>query len=157
MINCVFENGNKASLRHVTIGSIAINDKSQILLVKRAPYLLNGNKYAIPGGFLDRNEDTKEGALRELLEETGLEGEVQSLFRINDNPNRKKEDRQNVDFIYITRIIGGKLKLSSESTEARWFTKENLPPEEEFAFDHREAILLYFQYLKSPFLLPIIG
>lgn len=157
MINCAFENGNKASLRHITVGSIVINDKNQILLVKRAPHLINGDKYTIPGGFLDRNENTKEGTLRELLEETGLKGEIQSLFRINDNPNRRKEDRQNVDFIYIVRIIGGEIKKTEEGAGSYWFDENDLPPEEEFAFDHRDSIVRYFEYLRSPFTLPILG
>ncbi|MDP2638669.1 MAG: NUDIX hydrolase [Candidatus Azambacteria bacterium] len=157
MINCAFENERKSSLRHVTVGAITINDKNQILLVKRAAHVWNGNKYTIPGGFLDRNESTKEGALRELREETGLTGKISFLFRVNDNPNRPKEDRQNVDFIYVVEITGGDIKTSQETASIDWFSVENLPSDEEFAFDHRDSIVRYFEYLKEPFSLPIIG
>ena len=150
MLTCYFENGNKAlrGLRHVTIGAIAINEKQEVLLILRAENLHNGGKYAIPGGFLDRGEDTKQAVLRELKEETGLDGEIISLFKINDNPNRPKEDRQNVDFLYAVKIIGGKEKTSTETSTVQWFSKENLPSEEEFAFDHRGIILDYFNSLK---------
>lgn len=157
MIICEFEDGGKGNLRHVTVKALTINDNQQILLTKRAPHLLRGGKYDIPGGFMDRDEDTEECALRELLEETGVIGEIQFLFRINDDPKRPKEDRQNVDFIYIVRAVGGELKVDHESTEAAWFSESELPLEEEFAFDHRDSILKYFQYLKEPFELPIIG
>ena len=157
MIDCKFENGREASLRHVTVGIIAVNSNGQVLLVKRAPHLWNGNKYTVPGGFLDRDEDTKGGALRELREETGLQGEILFLFRVNDSPNRPKEDRQNVDFIYIAGVVGGREVKNKEVGEISWFDEKNLPHDSEFAFDHRESILRYFQYRKKPFLVPIIG
>lgn len=159
MIYCTFENGDKASkgLRHVTVGAIAINDKLEVLLVKRAPTMHNGGKFTIPGGFLDRDEDASHGALRELKEETGYEGQITCLFRVNDNPKRPKEDRQNVDFIYGVKVVGGVSKENSEVSNILWFKKEDLPKDEEFAFDHRESILKYFEYLEKQFTLPIIS
>lgn len=157
MIDCTFENGNKVNLRHVTVGAIAIDDSKKVLLVKRSPKIHNGNKYAIPGGFLDRDEDVKNAVIRELREETGYNGEVESLFQVNDNPLRPKEDRQNVDFIYIVKVIGGEKVLNKEVSNISWFDKENLPSEDDFAFDHRGIILRYFDYLDKPFTLPIIG
>lgn len=156
MIECQFENGRKASLRHVTVGAIVVNDKNEALLVKRATTHRFG-KYSIPGGFLGRDENAKQATIRELKEETGYDGETILLFRINDNPGRPKEDRQNVDILYVARVTGGKPTLNREVSEIKWFSRENLPPEEEFAFDHRDSILKYFQYLKEPFELPIIG
>jgi len=150
MLTCFFENGNKAldGLRHVTVGAIAVNEKQQILLTKRAENVINGGKYTLPGGFLDRNEDTKQAVLRELKEETGLEGEIIALFKVNDSPNRPKEDRQNVDFLYTVGVIGGKEKTDIETSRLEWFSRENLPTEEEFAFDHRDAILEYLDTLR---------
>lgn len=159
MIKCTFENGGDAlrGLRHVTVGAIAVNDKRQVLLVKRAQNIHNGGKFTIPGGFLDRDEDTAQGTLRELKEETGYDGEIVNLFRINDNPNRPKEDRQNVDFIYIVNIVDGIATSDNEVSNILWFSKDKLPQEQEFAFDHRDSILKYFEYLEERFLLPIIG
>lgn len=159
MIQCSFENGNKAErgLRHVTVGAIAINENNEVLLVKRAANIHNGGKYTVPGGFLDRGESTSEGTLRELKEETGFDGEIVSLFRVNENPNRPKEDRQNVDFIYLVRVIGGSSTLNNEVSDIHWFTKETLPSDEEFAFDHRDSIMKSFEYLEKEFPLPIFG
>jgi len=159
MISCLFENGNKAirGLRHVTIGAIVVNENKQVLLVKRAANMHNGGKFTIPGGFLDRDENTEQGTLRELKEETGYEGEIDCLFRINDNPNRPKEDRQNVDFLYIVKLKSGIKTINSEVSKILWFDKDQLPEEEEFAFDHKNSILKYFEYLEKTFSLPIIG
>lgn len=146
MISCTFEDGGKAlrGLRHVTIGAIVLNDNNQVLLVKRSKNLHNGGKYTIPGGFLDRGETIQEGTLRELKEETGYDGEIVSLFKVNDNPNRPKEERQNVDFLYIVKIKSGSEALNREVTNIEWFDRENLPGDEMFAFDHKTFIQEYF-------------
>ncbi len=157
MINCTFENGNKANLRHVTVGALVLNSNNEILLVKRAAGIVGANKFTIPGGFLDRKENTAEGALRELKEETGYSGKAEALFQVNDNPHRPKEDRQNVDFIYLIRLGSKEANETPETQSIGWFSKDNLPIEDEFAFDHRNIVLRYFEYLKKPFQLPIIG
>ncbi len=155
MITWVFENGEKASLRHVVIHAIVEKD-GEILLVKRSKNLsLEGGKWALPGGFLDRDETAAQGVLRELKEETGWEGEVMFLFRINTNPNRPHEDRQNVALDFVirpTKSIGLKDK---ESTEVAWMSIDTLPPLDSFAFDHGEAIALYLKYKKNAFPIPM--
>jgi 8-oxo-dGTP diphosphatase len=52
-----------------------------VLLVQRAikPYL---GWWDIPGGFLEYHEEAEAGALRELREETGLEGRIFDLLGI---------------------------------------------------------------------------
>jgi 8-oxo-dGTP diphosphatase len=42
--------------------------------------------YALPGGFLDYNEDPKDGCLRELLEETCIEGKHIELLTVVGEP-----------------------------------------------------------------------
>jgi 8-oxo-dGTP diphosphatase len=157
MITCIFENGKKSSQRHVVVDDIAVNDTNEFLLVRRALGLTRGGKLTVPGGFLDRGEDSRQGVLRELQEETGYTGEILHLFHINDNPNRLHEDRQNVAFVYIVKVTGGEKTENDEVTEIQWYSLNELPDEQEFAFDHRKTLLLYFEYLKKPFSLPIVG
>jgi len=157
MIKCEFESGAKASLRHVTVSAIVLNkNKDKILLVRRAPNLSNPNKFGLPGGYLDRDETTEEAALREVFEETGYKAKILTIFRINDNPRRPKEDKQNVDFIFIVEASKQLKKPDKETSEVKWFKLTNLPLEHEFAFDHYENIKLYLKYLKQPFGLPLI-
>ncbi len=159
MITCYFEKGNKAApgLRHVTVGAIAVNEKGEVLLIKRGQSVPNPGKYSVPGGFFDRGETTEEAVLRELQEETGLSGKIRCLFHLNDNPNRPKEDRQNVDFIYIVDVTTGDIQTDWETVSAEWFSKETLPEEGEFAFDHRNVFLKFFAYQEEAFSLPLIG
>lgn len=157
MINCILENDSRASFRHVTVGTITINEKNEVLLVKRAKHLTNGGKYALPGGFVDRDETTKEAALRELKEETGYEGVIKDLFQIIDMPDRPKEDRQNIDFKYIVELTGGQKMDNNEVESIEWISLDNLPPENECAFDHMESVDLYRKYLEKPFPLPVMN
>lgn len=156
MIACFFENNHKAFLRHVTVDALMVR-RDEILLVKRAPQQFVGNKYALPGGFLDREETARQAVLRELLEETGYKARLISIFRINDNPYRIGEDRQNVDFVYLVEVEKKVGKPNQEIGNIRWFKLNKLPDESEFAFDHYETIQLYLRYKKKPFKLPYIG
>lgn len=155
MITCVFEDGGKGSFRHVVLHAIVEKD-GQILLEKRTGKLLESGKWALPGGFLDRFETAADGVLRELREETGWQGEVISLFRINTNPNRPKEDRQNVALEFLMKPIKQVGKPDHESSDIQWVSLDKLPPTEEIAFDHEETIKLFLKYRNRPFQLPLL-
>ena len=156
MITCTFENGNGGALRHVVLHAI-VEKNNALLLIKRATHLsLEGGKWALPGGFLDRDESGPEGVLRELREESGWEGTIVSLFRINTNPNRPHEDRQNVALDYIITPKKRVGDIDSETSDVRWIPIDTLPPLNELAFDHGESIEHYLKYRTDPFPLPII-
>lgn len=144
MIKCTFENGNPASLRHVTIDALVIKD-GKVLLLKRAPHLIEGGKWCLPGGFMERDETTEQAVLRELKEESGYDGKIIKLFRIIDEPNRPNDDKQNVAFIYLVEVIGEPGERDNESTEMAWFDLDKIPAPEECAFDHRSNIELFLQ------------
>ena len=154
MITCQFEDKHGALLRHVTVDGIVAMD-NKILLVRRADGLLEGGKYALPGGYLDRDETTEEGVLREVLEETGYRGKIVELFAISDKPDRG-DDRQNVSFFYIIEASEKTGEPDKESKEVAWFDLNALPDSSEVAFDHYEAIGLFKGYKKEQFKLPVI-
>lgn len=156
MIACTFENGNQASLRHVTVGCLLIKD-NQILLVKRAEGLLEAGKWCLPGGFMERGETAEQAMARETLEESGWSMTNIRLFRINDSPERPHEDRQNIDFLYIANAATSTDAHDWETTALEWFSLTALPPEETVAFDHFDTIKLYKDYLETPFALPKTG
>lgn len=142
MITCIFENGSRASLRHVVVHALVERDGA-LLLVRRAPHLSEGGKWGLPGGFLDRDERVADGVLRELREETGWAGVVQRLLRINSRPDRPREDRQNVAFEFIITPLKQVGEPDHESTAVEWVPLDRLPPLESLAFDHGDTIRLY--------------
>lgn len=156
MITCKFEDGGKANLRHVVVHAIVEKD-GKILVEKRAIHLNDGGgKWCLPGGFLDRDEKAQEAVLRELQEETGWQGEIVSLFRINTNPERREETkRQNVAFEFIVKPIKQIKKPDKESEEIKWVSLEELDSLD-FAFDHKETIELYLDFCRNNVTLPIL-
>jgi 8-oxo-dGTP diphosphatase len=155
MITCTFENGNKNCLRHVLTHAIVEKDGC-LLLEKRDGPILETGKWCLPSGFLERDETLEQGILRELKEETGWEGEIVSLFRINSSPNRPHEDRQNIAVEFIVKPIKKTGEKDWESSKVEWIPIEKLLPFEEYAFDHGETIRQYLEYRKNPFPLPIL-
>ncbi len=155
MVNCEFEDGGRTQLRHVTTGAIVYDENGRILLVKRAGFLLEGGKWAQPGGYLDCNETVEQGIRREVTEETGYEmGEVR-LFRVITHPHRRNEERQNVEFVYLG-AVGNKVgEPDSESSDVRWFNLDELPVTE-MAFDHADNFALYGLHLKGDAAIPLM-
>ncbi len=62
----------KVSFKNKAIGIIPVDDDLNTWLVGQYRYTLNAYSWEIPMGGVPMNEDSEEGALRELKEETGL-------------------------------------------------------------------------------------
>ncbi len=142
MINCSFEDGNKASLRHVVVDNLVLKD-GKILLVKRVGKLLEGGKWGLVGGFVDRDETIEQAAEREIMEETGWKVKDFTLLKVNDQPDRPAEDRQNIAFVYYCTATEKTGKADWESDKQTWFDLDDLPPDDQIAFDHAEDIKSY--------------
>lgn len=160
MITCYFENNNKAFLRHVTVNAIVVKD-NQILLGKRGTFngkpILESGKWGLLGGFFGRDESLIEAVKREVMEESGWEINNLELFKINDNPKRPMEDRQNVDIVFIANAVKQTGFSDEEVSHLQWFDLDKLPEKEEIAFDHGDSLELYKKYLKEKFPLPVLG
>jgi ADP-ribose pyrophosphatase YjhB (NUDIX family) len=161
VITCYFENGDKVGLRHIVISVIIVKD-GKVLLEKRGTFngkpILESGKWALIGGFVDRNETLVEAAKREVREETGWTINNLNLFRIVDNPNRPNDsERQNVSMIFTADAVNQKPMASEEVVDLKWFNLNNLPPREKIAFDHSDDLRMYKKYLKKKFTLPVLG
>lgn len=154
MISCTFEKGFTAHLRHVVVHAICEKDGA-ILLEKRAGDILETGKWSLPSGFMERDETAAEAVLRELREETGWQGKVISLFRINSRPHRPHEDRQNVAFEFLVEPLEPVGTPDHESSKVEWIPIDKLLPFDQFAFDHGESLELYLKYRTERFVLPL--
>lgn len=162
MITCFFENNNpaKGGLRHVTVNAIIVHE-NKILLGKRGTVqgkqMLESGQWGLVGGFVGRDETLVEAVKREALEETGCELDQLTLFRIKDNPNRPKEDRQNIEFVFISTLLKQTQVTDEEISHLEWIALEALPSAEDMAFDHGEDIQLYKKFVSKTHPLPIFS
>ena len=144
----------------MTVNAIVIRN-NQILLGKRGTVdgkpILESGKWALLGGFLGRDENLIQAVKREVVEESGWEIDNLLLLRINDKPDRPKEDRQNVDIIFIAQAVRQVGLANEEVSHLKWFNLDELPAAEMMAFDHGEDIKIYLKYLKDKFELPVLG
>jgi 8-oxo-dGTP diphosphatase len=155
MISCAFESGSVAALRHVVVHAVVEKDDA-LLLVRRAERLTEGGKWGLPGGFLDRDETLAQGTLRELREETGWEGEIVALLRVNSRPDRPRENRQNVAFDFLVAPIREVGEPDTESSAIAWVPFSDLPPLDTLAFDHGETVDWYLRHRSGGFPPPIV-
>jgi len=109
--------------------------KLKVLLVERgmAPYK---GRWAFPGGFLNMDESAEEGALRELKEETGLEGAYIRQFYTFSAPQRDPRERV-ITIAYYALVRMQEVKGGDDASDARWFALDEVPP---LAFDHDQIL-----------------
>lgn len=155
MISCIFEDGNKASLRHVVV-DILVFKGEKLLLVKRTKKLLEAGKWGLVGGFVERDENLKQAVEREIFEETGYRVKNITLLTINDNPDRPHEDRQNIAFVFFCEAKEKDGKSDWEVDDQKWFSFDKLPKEEDLAFDHHKDIQLFLEYKSKGLSLPVL-
>src|SRR5947209_3049947 len=76
----------------------------RVLIVQRAQQP-NAGRWGFPGGVLELGETVAEGAMRELLEETGVVAEPAGVLNVNDAISRDPEGR--VQFHYLLIAVRG--------------------------------------------------
>jgi 8-oxo-dGTP diphosphatase len=124
-----------------------INGKLSLLLIKRGNYPYK-DCWALPGGFVEPDEDSEAAASRELQEETGLGIESAYLEQLKtySTPNRDPRMRV-VSSAYIAFIPFNELGMpqgGDDAKEAHFFAVEDIFSGEEpinLAFDHQRIIL----------------
>lgn len=153
-ITCTFPKGYSTSLRHLVVHGILVSD-GKILLEKRHPDIAEGNLWSLPGGYVQRDETAKEAIVRETLEETGWSTRVLYVLRLSANPHRRHDALwQNIGIDYVLEAIHKEKDGDWESSEVTWFSLDNLPDSQMFAFDHFEIISLYKQFLDGKVSVP---
>lgn len=112
------------------------NSKYEILLIKRKnePYK---NRWAMPGGFVDENEDLLVAAKRELIEETGILTE--NIIQLVTVGTPGRDPRGHTISVVYGAVIDEKTdpNAGDDADDANWFDIDNLP---ELAFDHLEIL-----------------
>jgi 8-oxo-dGTP diphosphatase len=121
--------------------------RAELLIIKRKNEPFKG-KWAIPGGFVDMDEELEDAVVRELAEETGLTGVHLWQMHTFGTIGRDPRGRQiTVVFMGIANEQQANVKAGDDAAEAKWFDIENLP--DDMAFDHDRVAEFAIQKLKS--------
>tara|TARA_Y100001970_G_scaffold225531_1_gene278505 strand:+ start:850 stop:1245 length:396 start_codon:yes stop_codon:yes gene_type:complete len=98
-----------------------ISYKKSILLCRRAIEPQKG-LWTIPAGYLEENESTEEGALREIYEESGVKPQIQALLAIYSLKHISQ-----IQIIYKASSSNNNLDPGIETEEADYFNWKDIP------------------------------
>lgn len=135
----------------VTVDSVLFRGGEQgleVLLIKRKNEPFAG-AWALPGGFMDVDEEVETAAARELKEETGVNGVALEQFHSFGKVGRDPRGRS-ITIAFVGMLPSDnsdpELKAGDDAAEAQWFTITDLP---ETAFDHGEIVDAALDWLHS--------
>ncbi|OEH83386.1 DNA mismatch repair protein MutT [Enterococcus rivorum] len=159
-------------------------DQLKILLINRKAHPYRAS-WALPGGFVNRNESTGESVLRETKEETGVIISKENIEQLHSFSRPDRDPRGWVVTVSYLAFIGEEpLIAGDDAKEVRWFTLErkeekllltNAETEiildlktgestgkDTLAFDHSEIILKAFNRVANkmehePQVLQVLG
>ncbi|WP_432409098.1 NUDIX hydrolase [Wukongibacter sp. M2B1] len=106
--------------------SIDLDDKRlKIALIQRAnhPHI---DKWALPGGFVNKGRETSlEAAKRELGEETEISGiYLEQLYTLDDIERDQRDHIISVSYMSLVDKIEKELRAGSDAKKAEWFEVE---------------------------------
>lgn len=110
------------------VGAVIFNNE-EVVLVKRGKEPGYG-KWSIPGGAVELGETLKEGLLREIREETGLEVEIGGIVDVLDWVSRDAYDRIKYHYVLVDfwcKCTYLELNPSSDVIGARWVQVSDVP------------------------------
>lgn len=119
-----------------------------ILLIRRRNPPFQG-AWALPGGFLDKDETAEICAARELEEETGVATAGLKLVGVYSEPDRDPRGRT-VTLAYATLLERKDVRPEArdDAADVGWFAIEALP---ELAFDHDRIIADAIEVMRDRF------
>jgi 8-oxo-dGTP diphosphatase len=127
----------KGSISFATV--LLINDRSEVLLLRRKDTGFADGLYALPGGKIETGETALEAAQRECQEEVGLLVEDLSFVHV---VNRQGPETEFYVFVFKAEKWQGTPSNCepTKSDDVRWFSLHTLP--ENIIPAHKQAIVL---------------
>jgi len=151
-----FHNDPAAPAANSIVPSVNVavtNDAGEVLLIRRS----DNDNWALPGGAVDLGESVSQAAVRETLEESGIECEITGLSGIYTDPGHVMlytsdgEVRQEFSIVLTARAVGGRPTPSSETTEVRW-----VPPAKLAGFQMDRSMRLRVRHFSERRVRPFI-
>jgi len=113
--------------------SICLDDAGRILLARLSAIEVDVGAWTLPGGGIEFAEHPDAAAVRELYEETGLDGEIEEVAGVFSHVYRSSRfagggDLHFIGIVYRMRVLGGDLRdeIDGSTDTSAWFAPEDL-------------------------------
>lgn len=121
---------------------VLVDNHKRLLLVKRRVAPKQG-MWCLPGGFVECDETPERAAIRELREETGLSGRINTLIGITASPGTLY--RSILLIGYLVTCFSGSAVAGDDASDVNFFEYDNFP---DIAFEsHLSFIRNYYSTL----------
>ena len=101
----------------VSVAGIVVRHDGRVLAVRRR----DNHHWEPPGGVLELHESFDQGVRREVLEETGIEVDVECLTGVYKNMPRGI-----VSLVFRCALVGGQPIPTDEALSVQWLTIEEI-------------------------------
>jgi ADP-ribose pyrophosphatase YjhB (NUDIX family) len=106
------------------VGAVVYDDQQRILLVQRA----DSGIWLYPTGWADVGYSAAEVAVKEVLEETGIQCEPERVIAVLDGMRMGFTRIPLYSTVFLCRAVGGNLAAHPlETADVGWFAEEALP------------------------------
>ena len=120
--------------------SLLIVEAEKVLLVKRGNGNYLADKWCLPCGYMEYDEDFLSAAIREAREETGLSVRIDSILSVVSNFHTP--DLHSLVVVVLARVAGGRLHPGDDVVACEWVPLTG--PYPELAFEADRHILERF-------------
>lgn len=132
--------------------SILIVSEGKVLLGLRGQSSIMPGKWCLPCGYIEKNENFVDAALREVYEETHLQVELKSI--INVVSNHFSGDIHSLVVVFLAMPLTQDLQAGDDICRVAWFSPNDLP---DMAFQADIHILKQYCRYGENFGIPISG
>lgn len=119
----------------LTVDCVIFDAQDRLLLIQRAhePFT---DRHALPGGFVDVGETVEAAALRELKEETGVDGQIVRMIGVYSDPGRDPRGHT-VSVAFLMSAPGAEPQAGDDAAAAAFMANWR---DLSYAFDHAQII-----------------
>ena len=114
---------------------VVFDAQDRLLLIRRKFDPFRG-QYALPGGFIERGETCEQAALRELKEETGIDGKNPRLIGVYSDPKRDPRG-PTISISYLVTALDASPTAGDDAAEAQFVADWR---HQKLAFDHDKIV-----------------
>src|SRR5262249_60164211 len=107
---------------------VVLDDAGRVLMVQRGPGHFGAGLWCLPCGYVEWDEDVREAAAREALEEAGVAVEIGEVGHVATNPH--EAERPTVGIWFAARLIDPRAEphARDDAVAAGWVGPAPPPP-----------------------------